>query len=677
MTKKETHRVAPLVLDFSDSNAIISLWLKAVLLFPVWAMPIVLGLGFVAALAHCFCAIYFVVMLLGLLYFWHDYLKLKLILQENKLKIGLRTVDLNNLKSIYVEERGGAGNFLWPKFLMLDLDQGKPEALSVYRFTPEGAEAFVNYIKSHVPACKVNRTVDTYLQDVKRSVFTVKVRIFNSSIIAQMFEALKNLKVWWSEKALLLVLFLCFPIWMQTTLGFMCVIPITMRLFNSIELPALPISYLMSALGWIFVQTGEGIHMLHENTVFLWGSSIFVLVLLSSFLRDLIAWKECIVSVDDIAININSVWGSFRTKRFSWSLLQKMELKDDILEFAAGENSYSVNLKNVNPLDRSRLLQTIYKFAPAEIFSLEDQQKFQPTQNFSYTELWLQSLTQSPQQDSLLPLETGGMLKEGVYEVLEIIGAGGQGTAYLCNKAGAKEKVVLKETIFPVFVDKSVRKTAIDRFEQEASILKSLHHDGVVRLLDAFVQDHRGYVVLEHIDGVSLRTLRKVRELDEESLKDLIVQMCDVLEFLHQEGFTHRDFTPENLILDKNNKLKLIDFAVAHKISEGITATVVGKHSYIAPEQFRGRACPQSDIYSLGATIFFLVTGRDPEPITMQSLAEGEPFYETIYSTIIENCTRLDLSVRYPSVKRIKNDLCDESHTITITSKEKEEAWQN
>ncbi|MFX6031772.1 hypothetical protein ABTE99_19550, partial [Acinetobacter baumannii] len=68
--------------------------------------------------------------------------------------------------------------------------------------------------------------------------------------------------------------------------------------------------------------------------------------------------------------------------------------------------------------------------------------------------------------------------------------------------------------------------------------------------------------------------------------------------------------------------MKLIDFNVAQEDSEGTTATIVGKHAYVPPEQFRGKPCPQSDLYALGATLFYLITAADPEPITQSILSE-------------------------------------------------------
>src|ERR1700739_3705163 len=114
---------------------------------------------------------------------------------------------------------------------------------------------------------------------------------------------------------------------------------------------------------------------------------------------------------------------------------------------------------------------------------------------------------------------------------------------------------------------------------------------------------------LEHIEGKSLRQLVLHNgPFDVIKAAKLTVQMCEILSHLHGQNppVLHRDFTPENLILSPDGTLKLIDFNVAQKLESTATRTVVGKHSYIPPEQFRGKATVQSDIYALGACFYFL-----------------------------------------------------------------------
>jgi serine/threonine protein kinase len=133
-----------------------------------------------------------------------------------------------------------------------------------------------------------------------------------------------------------------------------------------------------------------------------------------------------------------------------------------------------------------------------------------------------------------------------------------------------------------------MKEQALKSFEKEAKILESLDSEGIVKLQDYFFEDHRGYIGLEHIDGQNLRQLIAEKgALSEEAIRQLAVQMCQILAYLHKRSIIHRDFTPDNLMLTSDNILKLIDFNVAQIQQVGTTGTIAGKHSYLPPEQFQ------------------------------------------------------------------------------------------
>ena len=139
----------------------------------------------------------------------------------------------------------------------------------------------------------------------------------------------------------------------------------------------------------------------------------------------------------------------------------------------------------------------------------------------------------------------------------------------------------------------------------------------------------------------------------------LAAQMCSILTYLHELAppVVHRDFTPDNLILNKKGTLKLVDFNVAQQTELTTTGTVVGKHAYIPPEQFRGKPTTQSDIYALGATLFYLLTGQDPEPITASHPRAVQANTSEALDLIIARATALDTTVRYKSAVELSADL--------------------
>jgi len=311
--------------------------------------------------------------------------------------------------------------------------------------------------------------------------------------------------------------------------------------------------------------------------------------------------------------------------------------------------------------DRAHVLEAVEKWAPQIARDSEVIQALEPPADHSYTELWMKALSAPPKREKLKPLLFGSRLREGRYEIAEALGVGGQGTAYLAyDIADARQSVVLKEFILPVYVDISVRRQALDKFEKEAKILKQLDYQQVVKLVDFFVEDHRGYLVLEHIDGASLRQLVEQNgKLPESEARLLAVQMCQILGYLH--GLTppvvHRDFTPDNLILRKDGTLKLVDFNVAQQTESTATGTVVGKHSYLPPEQFRGMPTTQSDIYAMGATLFYILTAVDPEPISEAHPRESEPGISEDFDRLIGQATAIDPEVRYKTAELIAEDL--------------------
>lgn len=286
-----------------------------------------------------------------------------------------------------------------------------------------------------------------------------------------------------------------------------------------------------------------------------------------------------------------------------------------------------------------------------------------PDSNLSYTELWLLELSAPPKRDKLTPLAPGAVLNQGKYRVISKIGVGGQGTVYYAHAAVSEHvasEVVLKEFVLPVFPDARVRRQSAEKFQEEANMLGKLDHPQIVDFLDLFLEDHRAYLVLEKVDGMTLKELvEEEGSQPERFVLELMLSMTVVLDYLHGQSppIIHRDFTPDNLILEPDGNVKLIDFSVAQKIENDITGSVVGKANYIAPEQFRGKPTIQSDIYSLGATCYYLLTGTIPDPISRLRPQAVKPEISSDVDAIIASCTHLDPEKRYKSVSDLRADI--------------------
>jgi tRNA A-37 threonylcarbamoyl transferase component Bud32 len=374
-------------------------------------------------------------------------------------------------------------------------------------------------------------------------------------------------------------------------------------------------------------------------------------------------WRHSIIDVNGDYIK----WSAFHKIRL-FLPKGKTSPADQCLLFDAGggngtERDIRIKLSSVIQVDdRERILKAIERYAPGVERDASVLQVLQRPADHSYTELWLQALSAPPKRERFKPLADGASLQDRRFEILGQLGVGGQGTAYLANDMHEKKTVVLKEFILPVYVDVTVRRQALERFENEARILKQLEHDQIVKLLDFFVEDHRSYLVLEHIEGKSLKQIVDEQgPLSEKQVIGLATQMCTMLEYLHglEPPVVHRDFTPDNLILRTDGKLKLVDFNVAQQTDSTATGTVVGKHAYLPPEQFRGTPVPQSDLYSLGATLHYLLTGCEPEPI---SVSHPKRIKETVSENMdlfVARATAMSLEARHRNVEELRAELND------------------
>lgn len=284
----------------------------------------------------------------------------------------------------------------------------------------------------------------------------------------------------------------------------------------------------------------------------------------------------------------------------------------------------------------------------------------------SYTKLWTQSLLTPPNRERLASLEPGAELSEGRFIVERRIGGGGQGTAYLAEAhideafTETVKQVVLKEYVLPDPKNMFDRRRALKKLEHEVALLGRLSNQGIARFIDVFVEDHRAYLVTEYVDGDSLRGLVAERgPFTRNEAVELAIEMCDILTYLHglEPPVVHQDFTPENILRSSAGIVKLVDFNVAKETITIKTGLVVGKQAYMPPEQFKGKACPASDVYALGGTLYFLLTGVDPEPLTASRPSRKDPSIEPALDEIVYRSTALDLETRYKTAADMKADL--------------------
>ena len=253
------------------------------------------------------------------------------------------------------------------------------------------------------------------------------------------------------------------------------------------------------------------------------------------------------------------------------------------------------------------------------------------------------------------------LLIQDRYRALRVIGQGGFGKTFLAQDEGkpSKPKCVIKQFIYD---DPATLREAQRLFEQEAVRLDDLgKHPQIPELLAHCEQEGRQYLVQEFIDGENLlQELNRAGRFSEAKIKELLLDLLPVLQFIHAGQVIHRDIKPENIIRRRSDgRLVVVDFGAAKMASQTAlqkTGTTIGSAGYAAPEQAFGKALFASDIYSLGVSCLHLITNVNP--LTMYDPVEGFAWRDFLVNQkvsnelgqILDKMTQPSVKQRYQSV---------------------------
>lgn len=238
-----------------------------------------------------------------------------------------------------------------------------------------------------------------------------------------------------------------------------------------------------------------------------------------------------------------------------------------------------------------------------------------------HTSQGVQKGTTGGHQPTVKQLEAGTVLN-GRYEIARRIGGGGMGAVYLAKDRNLGDAPRAVKEMVESHLDPVQHEKAIGDFKRESLLLTALEHPSIPTIYDYFYDDalSRFYLVMKYISGGDLASRMRSApggRIDEKTVAHWGMEAADVLEYLHSrpKAIIYRDLKPANLMVDGNTgRLMLIDFGIARWVTrqeKGVTA--VGTMGYAPPELFSGRVEPRSDVYSLGATLFHLITGADPQ----------------------------------------------------------------
>jgi beta-lactam-binding protein with PASTA domain/tRNA A-37 threonylcarbamoyl transferase component Bud32 len=201
---------------------------------------------------------------------------------------------------------------------------------------------------------------------------------------------------------------------------------------------------------------------------------------------------------------------------------------------------------------------------------------------------------------------------DGRYRVLHRVGSGGMAEVYCAQDLQLGRKVALK-VLYRRFAED---KEFVERFRREASSAAGLQHQHVVSVYDRGEYDGTYYIAMEYLDGRSLKTIiREEAPLDPDRAIDLAIQVLRAARFAHRRGIIHRDFKPQNVIVDAEGRAKVTDFGIARAGASDMTQTgsIMGTAQYLSPEQAQGESVSAaSDLYSIGIILYEMLTGRVP-----------------------------------------------------------------
>lgn len=199
----------------------------------------------------------------------------------------------------------------------------------------------------------------------------------------------------------------------------------------------------------------------------------------------------------------------------------------------------------------------------------------------------------------------------GRYTLTEVVAEGGWSIVYEGVHSFLHLPVAVKMLKHNMAMDEDF----FQRFQNEAKIIAGLNHEHIVKVYDIEHVYRTVFIVMEHLDGVTLRHILKERlRLPLARTVQILLQVCSGLHYAHQHGIVHQDVKPGNIFVQKDDRVKLVDFGLASPIG-GCSDELPGTPHYMAPEQIEGDPVdPRTDVYSLGITAYEMVTGRRPYP---------------------------------------------------------------
>lgn len=283
-------------------------------------------------------------------------------------------------------------------------------------------------------------------------------------------------------------------------------------------------------------------------------------------------------------------------------------------------------------------------------------------------------------------MEPGYILNKR-YQIIRTLGEGGMANVYLANDLVEHRQVTIKVLRLDLQTDES----ALRRFKREAKALSELDNENIVKIYDiSQSNDGLQFLVMEYIEGTDLKEyIKENYPLKFETVVQIMDQILSAVSYAHKQNIIHRDLKPKNILIDKNNVVKITDFGISMATTESTltqTNSMLGSVHYISPEQARGSMITkQSDIYSLGIVLFELLVGHVPYQgetaisvalkhykSKIPSVKKIDPKIPQALENVILHATSKSLSDRYQTVAAMRDDL----RTTLNEERKEEKIWR-
>jgi serine/threonine-protein kinase len=251
------------------------------------------------------------------------------------------------------------------------------------------------------------------------------------------------------------------------------------------------------------------------------------------------------------------------------------------------------------------------------------------------------------------------------YRIEEIIGRGAYGIVYRASDMTVGGSLWAIKEIWEAHLYDEERREALELFRKEVSILGELNHTGIPRVLEFFSRDHHHYIVMEFIEGKTMEEVVARDKPDPATAVSWAIKICDILDYLHSlkpAPVIFRDLKPSNVMLTRRGRLMLIDFGIARffnpmKVQD---TSILGTPGFAPPEQYgKGQSDARSDIYSLGATLFNILTGHDLATFGFSAppMSHYNSQVSPALEMIVAKCLDKDPARRFNSAAGLKREL--------------------